>query len=128
MGPSFERSHRKVAAALTGREAKPGARERREVNRSRARPERAKVKYASLADGCALRRGGEGASKGSGSDFGVVVFRLAVLFEDTLGDQTRILTNGVLDPVGHFRTCLQEGFRVFPALAEPHAVEREPGA
>src|SRR3984957_21047013 len=68
------------------------------------------------------------APKGSRSGFfGVVVLGL-VLFENTLGDQSRILPNGALDPVGHLRIRLQERLEVFPALAEPYAVERKPGA
>src|ERR1700722_103717 len=76
-----------------------------------------------------LRGGSRDAPKGSRSGFfGVVLFGLAVLFEDTLGDQSRILPNRVLDPVGHFRIGLQERFAVFPALTESYAVEREPSA
>src|SRR3984957_16042644 len=77
----------------------------------------------------ALFRGGSrDAPKGSGSGFfGVVVLGL-VLFEDTLGDQSRIFANGALDPVGHLRIRLQERLGVFPALPKPYAVERKPSA
>src|ERR1700727_1366687 len=77
----------------------------------------------------ALFRGGaRDAPKGSQSGFfGVVLFRPRI-FENTLGDQSRILPNGVLDLVGRLFIRLQEGFGVFPALAQPYAVERKPGA
>src|ERR1700728_643476 len=68
------------------------------------------------------------APKGSRSGFfGVVLFGLA-FFEDTVGDQTGILPNSVLDLVGHLLIGFQERFGVFPPLAQPYAVERKPGA
>src|ERR1700735_2466325 len=72
--------------------------------------------------------GSRDAPKGSRSGFFGVVLGLAILFEDTLGDQSRILPNGALDLVGHLRIRLQAGFGVFPALAQPYPVERKPGA
>src|SRR6202044_1165127 len=78
--------------------------------------------------GALFRGGSRDAPKGSRSGFFGVVLGLAILFEDTLGDQSRILPNGALDLVGHLRIRLQEGFGVFPALAQPYAVERKPRA
>src|SRR6202035_4246878 len=77
----------------------------------------------------ALFRGGSrDAPEGSRSGFfGVVLFGLAV-FEDTLGEQTGILPNGVLNLVSHLLIGFQERFGVFPPLAQPYAVERKPGA
>src|SRR5580698_10157494 len=75
-----------------------------------------------------VRGGSRDAPKGDRSGFfGVVVFG-PVLFEDALGDQSRIFPNGELDLVGHLRIRLQEGFGVFTALAEPYTVVRKPGA
>jgi hypothetical protein len=48
--------------------------------------------------------------------FGAVVFGLAILFKDPLGNQSGVLSNRALNPVGHFRIRLQERFAVFSAL------------
>src|SRR3984957_7160791 len=75
-----------------------------------------------------VRGGSRDAPKGGRSGFFGVVLGLAILFEDTLGDQPRILANGVLDLVGHLRIRLQERLGVLAALTQPYTVVRKPGA
>ena len=119
-------AHRYRGMASAGHECNRGARAAGGEPLSRP-PRTHEDRNASLAERRAWG-GRETRPKGSGSGFGVVVFGRSVLLEDSLGDEACILPNGALDPVGHLRTRFQEDFGVLPPLAEPHAVERKPGA